>query len=256
MLFERYLSTLVRPKKHLGQHFLRDLSIAERTAEAVQFRNSILEIGPGTGVLTRYLLQHTNDLRAVELDVESVDYLLGEGLLNQSQIIQADFLRLKLEPLFDKEFALVGNFPYNISSQILFKVLENKPSIPECVGMFQKEVAERVCSEPGSKAFGIMSVLCQTYYRCSYLFTVEPESFFPPPRVKSAVIRLERIENLELPCTEKALFRVVKLAFNQRRKMLSNSLKSLGFELPEDLKDLRPEQLQVSDFWRLANLAS
>ncbi|HAS36413.1 MAG TPA: 16S rRNA (adenine(1518)-N(6)/adenine(1519)-N(6))-dimethyltransferase, partial [Flavobacteriales bacterium] len=141
MLFERYLSTLVRPKKHLGQHFLRDLSIAERTAEAVQFRNSILEIGPGTGVLTRYLLDRTEDLRAVELDAESVDYLLGEGLLNQNQIIQADFLRLNLEPLFSQEFSLVGNFPYNISSQILFKVLENRPRIPECVGMFQKEVA-------------------------------------------------------------------------------------------------------------------
>ena len=247
-------NTLVRPKKYLGQHFLKDLSIAEQTANALQFTDAVLEIGTGTGVLTQYLLRNTKNLRTVELDSESVDYLLGEGILSDSQILQADFLQLRLDLLFEDNFALVGNFPYNISSQILFKVLENKTHIPECVGMFQKEVAERVCSGPGSKAFGILSVLCQTYFSCSYLFTIDEQSFFPPPRVKSAVIRLERIEDLELPCTEKALFRVVKLAFNQRRKMLSNSLKSLEVEIPEDLKNLRPEQMQVSDFWRIAAL--
>lgn len=243
---------MVRAKKHLGQHFLRDENIARKTAEAVRFRERILEIGPGTGVLTKFLFEHQGELKVVELDNESVDYLLANQILSSQQVFEADFLKLKLSPLFKGEFALVGNFPYNISSQILFKLLHNMDLIPECVGMFQKEVAERVCAPHGNKTYGILSVLCQSYYECELLFTIGESSFVPPPKVKSAVIRLERKDVQNLPFAFSDLQKVVKLAFNQRRKMLSNSLKSLQLELPPEYASLRPEQMRIEDFWKIA----
>lgn len=244
----------IRPKKSLGQHFLKDMSVAERIAGVLPENTElpVLEIGPGTGVLTQFLLKNNRQLTVVELDKESVAYLNKHYPKLQDRIIEADFLKLDLNTLFTGPFAVIGNYPYNISSQIFFKVLDYKDKIPFCAGMLQKEVAERLASRPGKKACGIITILLQAWYDIEYLFTVEPEVFDPPPKVKSAVIRMTRNNRSELECDETLFKTVVKTAFNQRRKTLRNSLKSLLGEnhtialLPVFNK--RPEQLSVEDF--------
>ena len=256
-------STGVSAKKHLGQHFLTDRTVAERIAETLPADGParVLEIGPGTGVLTEFLLQRPVDLIAVELDAESVRYLqeafpLKIALKNlpyrSFRVLQADFLRLDLEPLFGGEpFSITGNFPYNISTQIVFRLLEFRHRVPVFSGMFQKEVAQRICAGPGSKTYGILSVLVQAYYQAEYCFTVPPDVFDPPPKVDSGVIRLTRRDEVAPDWDEQALFTLVKTAFNQRRKTLRNSLKSLRISdnLKEDaIFDRRPEQLSVSEF--------
>lgn len=251
----------VRAKKHLGQHFLLDLSIAIDTVEAFGLNKNFehaLEIGPGTGVLTKYLNERSDfQLKVIDIDTESIAFLHHENVLDKNQLIEGDFLKLDLNILYKGQpFGLIGNFPYNISSQILFKVLDYKHQIPEVVGMFQKEVAERVCSKPGSKAYGIISILLQAYYTTEYLFTIDEHVFDPPPKVKSAVIRLRRNDKESLDCDETFFKQIVKLAFNQRRKTLRNSLKSV---LNDELKSLeifnkRPEQLSVDEFVDLSNL--
>ena len=253
----------VRAKKHLGQHFLRDLEVARRIALSIQKHRGccdVLEVGPGTGALTVPLLER-GDLRvkAVELDDESVAYLTAQNILRDEDIVGVDLLKWNPSEAFpnDMPFIVAGNFPYNISSQILFRVLEWRDRVPECVGMFQKEVAERVAEGPGSKAYGILSVLLQTYYDIDYLFTVEETAFNPPPKVKSGVIRLLRNDVTTLPDNmEHAHFvRVVKAAFNQRRKTLRNSIKGGGMDpdrIPSAYQGLRAEQLSVSQFHELA----
>jgi 16S rRNA (adenine1518-N6/adenine1519-N6)-dimethyltransferase len=253
----------VEAKKHLGQHFLKDEAIAEKIAETLSYQgyDNLLEIGPGTGVLTKYLLEKPVHLAALELDRESVHYLQSEFTANFSEkitakygleIIQGDFLKFDVLSYFDHQtFAVIGNFPYNISSQILFKVLDMKDYVPEFAGMFQKEVAKRICASEGNKVYGILSVLVQAFYQAEYLFTVPPEVFLPPPKVESAVIRLRRKANTRLSCDERLFFKVVKMAFNQRRKTLRNSLKAFGLSdnLKEDaIFDRRPEELAVADF--------
>ncbi|MDP5229690.1 MAG: 16S rRNA (adenine(1518)-N(6)/adenine(1519)-N(6))-dimethyltransferase RsmA, partial [Cellulophaga sp.] len=225
-----------------------------------------IEIGPGTGVLTKYLLKESIDLVAMDLDSESISYLNHSFLLehpefigrkNKFQVLEADFLKFDVSTLFgDEQFAITGNFPYNISTQIVFKLIELKHLVPEFTGMFQKEVAARICEKEGNKTYGIMSVLVQASYDAEYLFTVPPTVFNPPPKVESGVIRLTRKENQNIGCDEKLLFKVVKTAFNQRRKTLRNSLKT--FNLSDNLKedtifDKRPEQLSVADFIELTN---
>ena len=251
--------TVVRAKKHLGQHFLTDMQIAQRIVESLPLdgQTSVLEIGPGMGVLTQYLLQNPQiDLTAVELDTESVVYLKQH--YPQLHIIEEDFLKLDLNTIFPDKFFIIGNFPYNISSQILFKLLDYKDNIPSLVGMFQKEVAERIASPAGKKAYGILSVLLQAFYTIDYLFTVPEHVFDPPPKVKSAVIRLIRNETLTLDCDERLFKTVVKTAFNQRRKTLRNSLKPLvekgNLMYDDPFFDKRPEQLDVQDFVRLTNM--
>ena len=249
----------VRAKKYLGQHFLTDLSIAQRIAGSLPLdaEADVLEIGPGMGVLTQYLLQDPRmRLTAVELDAESVGYLHRH--YPQLKVVEADFLRLDLERLFPGQFCIIGNFPYNISSQILFRLLDVRDRVPVLSGMFQKEVAERIASPAGRKAYGILSVLLQAFYDIEYLFTVPQHVFDPPPKVQSAVVRLTRNGVQHLDCDE-ALFRaVVKTAFNQRRKTLRNSLQPLvprGHAMYADpLFDRRPEQLTVADFIRLTRL--
>lgn len=249
----------VRPKKHLGQHFLTDLNIAQNIAGAltgVDYQD-VLEVGPGMGVLTQYLLQTKHTIHAIEVDNESVDYLNTNFPKLVPNLIFGDFLKCNLAKDFPSPLAIVGNFPYNISSQILFKTIENRKQIPEFVGMFQKEVAERICEPPGSKAYGILSVLTQSFYDTEYLFNVNRFVFDPPPKVASAVLRLRRKETIDLNCDERLYFRVVKTAFQQRRKTLRNSLKtfSLSTNLKEDtIFGQRPEQLGVSDFVRITNL--
>lgn len=244
----------VRAKKHLGQHFLKDESIAEKIANTLTFTGyqNILEIGPGTGVLTKYLIGKEMNMAAMELDWDSVAYLNEHFSSPNLQIIEADFLKYDITSLFNgKPFAIIGNFPYNISTQIVFKALENKEFIPEFTGMFQKEVAQRICEKEGSKAYGILSVLTQAFYEAEYLFTVSPSVFNPPPKVESGVLRLTRKEDFSLPCSEKMLFKVVKAAFQQRRKTLRNSLKTfnLSAEIKEDsIFGKRPEQLSVLQF--------
>lgn len=254
-------SSPVRAKKHLGQHFLRDENIARKIAETLSFEGykHVLEIGPGTGVLTKYLLGHAH-VTAMDLDTESIAYLenefrtehLGKAEKEHLTILEADFLKYNLSLLFgQEEFAVIGNFPYNISTQIVFKVLERKHQIPVFSGMFQKEVAQRICEKPGSKAYGILSVLTQAFYEVEYLFTVPPNVFSPPPKVDSGVMRMKRKANIQLACEEKMLFKVVKTAFQQRRKTLRNSLKSFGISdhLKEDpIFAQRPEQLGVDEF--------
>ncbi len=248
----------VRAKKALGQHFLKDLSVAKAIAESLVIENRmpILEIGPGTGVLTQFLLQNPLfDLTAIELDSESVDYL-KQNYPNLN-LIYGDFLKLDLSKLYpEQQFCVIGNYPYNISSQIFFKVLEYREYIPCCVGMIQKEVAERLASKPGKKAYGILSVLLQAYYNIEYLFTVDEHVFLPPPKVKSAVIRLTRNERTSLDCNEDLFKKVVKTAFNQRRKQLRNSLQSLISKEKSiaNIFDKRPEQLSVEEFVELTNL--
>ncbi len=250
----------VRAKKGLGQHFLRDHQIASDIVDALLLgnRTRVLEIGPGMGVLTRYLLQKENfETSVVELDRESVSYLRTYIPELNDRIIEGDFLQMDLKNQFSEEpFSLIGNFPYNISSQILFKVLENRLLIPEVVGMFQKEVAERICTGPGSKTYGILSVLLQAWYKTEYLFTVNEDVFDPPPKVKSAVIRLTANERTSLGCSEKLFKAVVKQSFNQRRKMLRNSIKSFTpryDELDAHTLTRRPEQLSVEEFVKLTN---
>lgn len=247
----------VRPKKFLGQHFLTDLSVAQRIAETIS-AGRVLEIGPGMGVLTQYLLKNKDiDLTAIELDRESVAYL--QEWYPELHLIEGDFLKLDLAELYPEgEFCVIGNYPYNISSQIFFKVLEYKDRIPVCSGMIQKEVAERIASKPGKKAYGILSVLLQAYYDIEYLFTVNENVFAPPPKVKSAVVRLTRNRRQELGCDEQLFKQVVKTAFNQRRKQMRNSLMPLvGKDHPllsDPVFTKRPEQLSVEEFIELTNL--
>lgn len=248
----------VRPKKQLGQHFLKEESIANKIVNALSPHESstVIEVGPGMGVLTKYLLEVPQlDVYVVEIDDESVEYLKKYFPILKNRIINEDFLSLKLDERFAAPYSIIGNFPYNISSQILFKILEHRDSIPAMVGMFQKEVADRVVSRPGSKVYGILSVLIQAFYTTEYLFTVEPGSFIPPPKVRSAVIRLRRNTVTRMDCDEKLFFRVVKTAFNQRRKTLRNALSSMGAKDSADpMFDKRAEQLSVNDFIHLTKI--
>lgn len=249
----------VRAKKYLGQHFLKDENIAKKIAGSLspEAPQTILEIGPGMGVLTQYLLQQPNKtVHVVELDSESVVYLKKKYPDLSPRIIQGDFLKLDLNQLFNEPLAVIGNFPYNISSQILFKIIEYRQLIPEMAGMFQKEVALRVAASPGSKTYGILSVLLQAYYHITYLFTVNENVFSPPPKVKSGVIKLKRKANISMGCNERLFYNIVKTGFNQRRKTLLNSLKSILLNLkPEnEVFKKRPEQLSVEEFIDLTNL--
>lgn len=244
----------VKPKKHLGQHFLTDLSIAERIAKAVTGHggvSSVLEIGPGMGVLTDFLLEQPLDLYLIDIDRESIDYLHQKYPQLGSKIIEGDYLKEDFSKVFPEKYAIAGNFPYNISSQIFFKVLEEKNRVTEVVCMLQKEVAQRIASPKGNKDYGILSVLLQAYYDIEYLFSVPPGVFNPPPKVNSGVIRLTRNKTEKLNCNEKLFFQVVKGGFSTRRKTLRNALKS--FQLTEEFKsnpilDKRAEQLDVADF--------
>jgi 16S rRNA (adenine1518-N6/adenine1519-N6)-dimethyltransferase len=248
----------VRAKKHLGQHFLKDENIASRIADSLSLEGyqHVLEIGPGMGVLTKFLLKKNCKVWVVEIDTESIDYLKNHYLHLSDRMFSEDFLKMNLPEVFHGEpLAVIGNFPYNISSQIVFKTLENREYIPEFSGMFQKEVAQRIAAGPGSKTYGILSVLTQAFYDVSYLFTVPPSVFDPPPKVDSGVIRLTRKDDFKLPVDETFFFKVVKTAFNQRRKTLRNSLKS--FQISDKLKEdvifaLRPEQLSVQQFVELS----
>ena len=248
----------VKAKKFLGQHFLKNEDVAEAIANQLNPKvQNVLEIGPGMGVLTKYIVPKNFNFKVVELDRESVQYLKEH--YPALEIISGDFLKLNLNEVFSSEFSLIGNFPYNISTQILFSVLEYKELIPEMTGMFQKEVAERVAAGPGSKTYGILSVLVQAFYECTYLFTVQENDFIPPPKVKSAVIKLVRKSDFKLDCDEKLFFTVVKTAFNQRRKTLRNTLKPFGLEkeiTTDSMFDKRPEQLGVFDFIALTNLVA
>lgn len=247
---------VVRPKKHLGQHFLKDLNIARKITDSLlPVTRNVLEIGPGMGVLTRYLFANSSiHVLAIDVDKESVEYLRKEFPDHQSEIISGDFLKQAVGQLFSEPFSVIGNFPYNISSQIFFRVLEHRNQIPQVVCMIQKEVAERISSPHGNKTYGILSVFLQAFYTIDYLFTVNEQVFDPPPKVKSAVIRLIRNQRTTLGCNEKLFFTVVKTGFNQRRKTLRNGLKTLlpsGF-FSEKLT-LRPEQLSIDDFIQLCN---
>ncbi|MGN0256983.1 MAG: 16S rRNA (adenine(1518)-N(6)/adenine(1519)-N(6))-dimethyltransferase RsmA [Bacteroides sp.] len=251
---------VVKPKKFLGQHFLKDLQVAKAIADTVDAcpQLPLLEVGPGMGVLTQFLIPKERELKVVELDFESVAYLHEHFPSLDEQIIEADFLKMDLRQLFTgRPFVLTGNYPYNISSQIFFKMLDNKDLIPCCTGMIQKEVAERMAAGPGSKTYGILSVLIQAWYRVEYLFTVSEQVFNPPPKVKSAVIRMTRNETTDLGCDERLFKQVVKTTFNQRRKTLRNSIKPiLGKESPllaDPLFNRRPEQLSVQEFIDLTN---
>lgn len=245
----------VRAKKHLGQHFLKDRNICKKIADQFTHHNGVhnaIEIGPGMGALTEFLLlDEKTHLTVLDLDNESIDYLKIHYPQLDTRIVYGDFLRLDLKQLMGEEpFAVLGNFPYNISSQILFKCIDYRDQIPEIMGMFQKEVAERVAEKPGSKTYGILSVLLQAYYDIEYCFTVDEQVFNPPPKVKSGVIRCTRNERKNLPCDEKLFKQVVKMSFNQRRKTIRNSIKAL---LPEsypenDMLQLRPERLGVDEF--------
>jgi len=251
---------LVKPKKFLGQHFLRDLGIANDIADTVDTcpELPILEVGPGMGVLTQFLMKKGREVKVVELDFESVAYLKENFAALEGHIIEDDFLKLKLENIFDgNPFVLTGNYPYNISSQIFFKMLDYKDLIPCCTGMIQKEVAERIAAGPGSKTYGILSVLIQAWYKVEYLFTVHEHVFNPPPKVKSAVIRMTRNETTDLGCDEKLFKLIVKTTFNQRRKTLRNSISSIldkSHPLSADpIFNKRPEQLSVQEFVDLTN---
>ena len=252
----------VTAKKFLGQHFLTDETIARRIVESLSTDSSqhaitnVLEIGPGMGVLTKYMVDDNRlNLKSVEIDTESVAYLHNH--YPTLQLVEGDFLKLDLGSLFGGPFTLIGNFPYNISSQILFKVYDNRDIVPEVVGMFQKEVAERIVSPPGNKAYGILSVLLSAYYDMEYLFTVPETVFNPPPKVKSAVIRLRRNSRATIDCDEELFKKVVKAGFNQRRKTLRNALKAMALnydQVPSGLLDKRAEQLSHKDFEKITNL--
>ena len=250
----------IRAKKHLGQHFLKDEDIARQIVESVSFPcENLLEIGPGTGVLTKYLLQlPVKNFIALDVDRDSVPYLKKIFPQSSDKIKEGDFLHLTLDELFDAPFTIIGNFPYNISSQIFFKVLENHNLVPEIVCMLQKEVAERIAAPPGSKTYGRLSVLLQAWYDIEYLFSVEPHVFVPPPKVRSAVIRLKRNKTQDLGCDEQLFVRIVKTAFNQRRKTLRNGLKSITLAPDPNLENMlnrRAEQLSVEEFVYLTRLA-
>ncbi len=254
----------VRPKKNLGQHFLTDLSIAKRIADTVDEPYAdlpVLEVGPGMGVMTQYLVEKPRPLKVVEIDRESVAYLNENFPKLRENILGADFLRMDLNEVFGgQQFVLTGNYPYDISSQIFFKMLDNRDLIPCCTGMIQHEVAVRMAAKPGNKQYGILSVLIQAWYNVEYLFTVEPNVFNPPPKVQSAVIRMTRNEVQHLGCDEQLFKRVVKTVFNQRRKMLRVSLKQLLTEnalaviAQSPFATLRPEQLTIAQFVELANM--
>ncbi len=267
--FKKVDASPVRAKKHLGQHFLTDEAVAQRIGETLTGNgySNVVEIGPGTGVLTKYILTKATHLIALDLDTESIRYLNEHFAIEHAskinnmasfKVIEADFLKFDLSTLFNgAPFAITGNFPYNISSQIVFKAIEFRHLVPEFTGMFQKEVAKRICEKEGSKTYGILSVLTQAYFDAEYLFTVAPEVFNPPPKVDSGVLRLIRKKDYNLPCDEKLFKSVVKLAFNQRRKTLRNSLKS--YELTTEITDnpifkKRPEQLSVADFIGLTQI--
>ena len=257
----------VRPKKNLGQHFLTDLNIAKRIADTVDACPDIpvLEVGPGMGVMTQYLVEKPRPFKVVEIDRESVAYLQENFPRLNDNIIGGDFLRMDLREVFDgQQFVLTGNYPYDISSQIFFKMLDNKDLIPCCTGMIQHEVAVRMASQPGNKQYGILSVLIQAWYNVEYLFTVEPGVFNPPPKVQSAVIRMTRNEVTDLGCDEQLFRRVVKATFNQRRKMLRVSLRQIfdsahpapaGF-FEADIMTRRPEQLSIPQFIELTNMVA
>lgn len=256
----------VKPKKNLGQHFLTDLSIAKRIADTVDACPDIpiLEVGPGMGVLTQYLMEKDREVKVVEIDDESVAYLYERFPRLTDNIIGDDFLRMDLSRIFDGgKFVLTGNYPYDISSQIFFKMLDNKDLIPCCTGMIQREVAQRMASAPGNKAYGILSVMTQAWYDVEYLFTVDENVFNPPPKVKSAVIRMTRNQVTDLGCDEALFKRVVKTVFGQRRKMLRVSLRQIvdadkagaGF-FTQDIMTKRPEQLSVAQFVELTNMVA
>ena len=261
----------VRAKKHLGQHFLKDLSIAKDIADALTENNykNVLEIGPGMGVLTQFLLQGKNKITVMEIDAESVQYLNNDfkkekihldTSSEKFEILEADFLKADITQIFKNQpFAIIGNFPYNISSQIVFKTIKNRAFIPEFAGMFQKEVAQRIAEKKGSKTYGILSVLTQAFYDVEYLFSVPPTVFNPPPKVDSGVLKMVRKKEFSLPVNEQLFFRVVKTSFNQRRKMLRSSLKSMihSDSLKEDpIFAMRPEQLSVNEFISLTQKIS
>lgn len=250
----------VFPKKNLGQHFLKDRSIARKIVDSLtgEGYSGVLEIGPGMGILTEYLLKRDfHEFSVIEIDNESVHYL-QENFPSLKNIITGDFLKLDLESFFEGRIALIGNFPYNISSQIFFRVLDHRDKIVEVCGMLQKEVAERICAGPGTKTYGILSVLLQAFYSTEYLFTVPNTVFSPPPKVRSGVIRLRRNNVKNLSCDEGLFFKVVRAGFNQRRKMLRNSIKSAFDIRSEDYPalQLRPEQLSVDEFVSLTNWIS
>jgi 16S rRNA (adenine1518-N6/adenine1519-N6)-dimethyltransferase len=255
------VNSFVRPKKHLGQHFLKDENIARKIVDSLQLTGvPIIEIGPGMGVLTKFLLQLENrECFFMDTDRESIEFLNDAFPKHTDRFMHADFLKFNLDTLFPGKFVIIGNFPYNISSQILFKVLERRQQVTEVVCMIQKEVAERLAAGPRSKTYGILSVLLQAYYRIEYLFTVNETVFIPPPKVKSAVIRLTRNDREKLDCDEALFFKVVKTAFNQRRKTLRNSLKTfyIDYERGEllHLAGKRAEELSVEDFVQLTRLA-
>ena len=248
---------MVRPKKNLGQHFLTDPSIAQRIVDSLFTRpgDTVLEIGPGTGVLTEFLLDRDIRLIPVEIDHESVNHLMQRWPLMAETILEMDFLKMDINANLTGDFHVIGNFPYNISSQIFFRILEFRQRIPSVVCMVQQEVAGRIASPPGSRNYGILSVLLQAFYKTETLFSVKPGSFFPPPKVTSGVIRLTRNQVQRLPCDETLFFQVVKTTFNQRRKMIRNSIKSILLNLDDDfdLLSRRPEQLGVPEFIELTN---
>jgi 16S rRNA (adenine1518-N6/adenine1519-N6)-dimethyltransferase len=246
---------IVRPKKNLGQHFLKDRNIARKIVDSLSpITPDVLEVGPGTGILTGFLLQRSDlNVHVIEIDPESVEYLKKHFPDLKGKIYGNDFLKWDAA-VFPGSFSIIGNFPYNISSQIFFRVLEWRDRVPEVVCMIQKEVAERISAPSGSKTYGILSVLLGAFYHTEYLFTVSEQVFIPPPKVKSAVIRISRNQTGKLPCNEKFFFQVVKAAFNKRRKMLRNSLKEIGREVPEQYALKRPEQMTVADFIKLTEL--
>lgn len=248
----------IPPKKALGQHFLKDENIARKIIKSLSYENkNIIEIGPGTGVLSKYLLNDESlHVYLIEKDKQATDYLQQTFADKKKRIIREDFLEARLTDIFPKSFCIIGNFPYNISSQIFFKVLQYRNQVTEVVGMIQKEVADRISSPPGNKTYGILSVLLQAYYHIEVLFTVSEKVFYPPPKVKSAVIRLIRNQDLTLACNESLFFTIVKAAFNQRRKTLRNSLKAFITDqvLPQPLLAKRPEELSVDQFVELTNL--
>ena len=249
----------VRPKKSLGQHFLNDSNIARKIAESIEgVPETVVEIGPGMGILTRFLVDKHNNFKVVEIDSESVDYLKENLNIASDKIIFGDFLQINIAPLITENTCIIGNFPYNISSQIFFKILENRQNVSQTVCMIQKEVAERIAAPPGSKTYGILSVLLQAFYNIKYLFTVNEHVFVPPPKVKSAVIKLTRNNVAKLDCNEELFFKIVKTAFNQRRKTLRNSLRSFYTteKLSNEIFDKRPEQLGVNEFIELTKLVN
>ena len=248
----------IKAKKHYGQHFLTDVNLAKKITDLLELNltKNIIEVGPGMGALTYHLLEKNINLKVVEIDKEAITYLLKKYPNIEKSIIHENFLNLDIQNYSEKEFSIIGNFPYNISSQILFKIYENRAQVDQMVGMFQKEVAERVCSGPGTKKYGILSVLIQAFYDVKYLFTVNEDAFNPPPKVKSGVIKIKRNNIKKLDCNEKLFFKVVKAVFNQRRKMARNSLKAMLGENKIDhlLLTKRPEQLSVSNFIELTKL--